>query len=102
MVEKQIKGDKAIVSFEKEFTVQEVKELKTIFRQLEDDGIVKLLFDMSTIKYIDSSAIGMLVTMLKYAKKNDGYLKLYSPTDELKRILKLVNLFSFFEITDTL
>lgn len=56
---------------------------------------------MATVKYIDSSAIGSLVTVLKYTKRNNGTFKLVSIGNEVKRILKLVNLYDFFEIGDS-
>lgn len=102
MINKKIEGDKAVLYFETEFTIHEVKEVREIVKEIENKNINKIIFDLSKVKYIDSSAIGLLVTVLKYAKKNNGYLKLYSPTDEIKRILKLVNLSAFFETVDTI
>lgn len=102
MINKKIIGDKAVLYFESEFTIHEVKEVREMIKDIENKSISKIVFDLSKVKYIDSSAIGLLVTVLKYSKKNDGYLKLYSPTDEIKRILKLVNLSAFFETVDTI
>ncbi len=102
MIEREIVNQKAIVSFNTEFTIQEVKEMKNILKEFEEKEIYKLVFDISKVRYIDSSAIGMLVQTLKFTKNNSGYLKLYSPTEEVKRILKLVNLFPFFEVIDNL
>lgn len=102
MITKEMRKDEALVYFEKEFMVPEVQKVKEIFNELRDTKIVNITFDISKVKYIDSSAIGMLVTILKYSKKNNGNFKLYLPTEEVKRILKLVNLYSFFEITDSL
>ena len=102
MISKKVNGEKAVLFFESEFTIHEVKEVREIIKEIESKKVNKIVFDLSKVKYIDSSAIGLLVTVLKYTKKNEGYLKLYNPTDEIKRILKLVNLSSFFETVNTI
>lgn len=102
MLTKEYIDNVAIINFEGEFTIHEVKKVRELMKEIEELEIFNVIFNLSQVKYIDSSAIGLLVTVLKNVKKNNGWLKLYSPTDEIKRTLKLVNLVSFFEITDKL
>ncbi|BDU50149.1 STAS domain-containing protein [Haliovirga abyssi] len=102
MLEKEIVNNRVIVSIDMDFTIQEARELKREMKIWEAEDIINVVLDMSRVKYIDSSAIGVLVTLLKYTKKQNGSLKLYSVGDDVMRILKLVNLVSFFDITDKL
>ena len=96
----KITEEKALVTFDSEFSISELKEVKEIIKEIEEKNIVKIMFDFRNVKYIDSSAIGILVTVLKYTRKNQGIFKIYSPGEEVKKILKLVNLDSFFEIVE--
>ncbi len=102
MLEKEIIGNRVIVSIDMDFTIQEARELKREMKIWEAEDVINIILDMSKVKYIDSSAIGVLVTLLKYTKKRRGSLKLYSVGDDVMRILKLVNLVSFFDIVDKL
>ena len=99
-MQNKIIKDKAVVNFEKEFSISELKEVKEIIKEIEEKKIVKIMFDFRNVRYIDSSAIGVLVSVLKYTKKNDGSFKLYSPGEEVRKILKLVSLDTFFEIVE--
>ena len=96
----KITDDKAIVHFDEEFSIAELKDIKDIIKEIENKKIVKIMFDFRNVKYIDSSAIGILVSVLKYTRKNQGIFKIYSPGEEVKKILKLVNLDSFFDIVE--
>ncbi len=96
----KITEEKAMVVFDTDFSISELKEAKEIIKQIEDKNIFKIIFDFRNVKYIDSSAIGVLVSVLKYTRKNQGIFKIYSPGEEVMRILKLVNLVSFFEIVE--
>ncbi len=96
----KITEEKALVSFDAEFSIVELREVKDIIKEIETKKIYKIMFDMRNVKYIDSSAIGVLVSVLKYTRKNQGVFKLYSPGEEVRKILKLVNLDSFFDIVE--
>lgn len=96
----KITEDKALVTFDSEFSIAEMKEIKDIIKEIESKEIIKIMFDFRNVKYIDSSAIGILVSVLKYTRKNQGIFKIYSPGEEVKKILKLVNLDSFFDIVE--
>ena len=71
MISKKVNGEKAVLFFESEFTIHEVKEVREIIKEIESKKVNKIVFDLSKVKYIDSSAIGLLVTVLKYTKKNE-------------------------------
>ena len=58
--------------------------------------------DMSKVEYIDSSGLGVLVSVLKKVKVSEGKLVLISPKSSVKQILSLTNLDKVFNIQDTL
>ena len=53
---------------------------------------------MSRVEQIDSSGIGILIMYLKRQKSKNGTLKLMFPREEIVNILKLVNLYFYFEV----
>ncbi len=102
MIEYEIANESGIIEMGNELTIHELKELKSIHKEFEMNDIYNVILDMSKVRYIDSSGIGFLVKLLKYTKRNNGELKLYSLTEEVKSILRLVNLYSFFNIVETI
>ncbi|MFO7818434.1 MAG: STAS domain-containing protein, partial [Desulfovibrionales bacterium] len=54
--------------------------------------------DLSDIKFMDSSGIGFLVATNNKVKQSGRGFYLYMPSPQVIKTLKLVNLFSFFEI----
>ncbi len=58
--------------------------------------------DMSRVEYIDSSGLGVMVSVLKKVKHAEGKLVLISPKSSVKQILSLTNLDKVFNIQDNL
>jgi anti-sigma B factor antagonist len=56
--------------------------------------------DISGIRFMNSSGIGVLITMLTKFRNNDGEMVLINPSEQVKKLLiitKLNKLFSIFE-----
>ncbi|MBK8806176.1 MAG: STAS domain-containing protein [Bacteroidales bacterium] len=74
---------------------QEVKNELNHF--LEKSGIL-LIFDLYGIKYIDSSAFGTLISLLKTSKLNNSNLKLCNLSNEVSELLMVMQLDTVFNI----
>ena len=61
-----------------------------------------IILDMSTAEYLDSSALGALVTFMKDVKSAGGKLVLCSVSRNIRTLLKLSRLDSIFTIVETL
>ncbi len=96
----KIEGEKGYVVLGRTLSTQDTREVRKAFEKLEQQNISDILVDMSNVYQIDSSGVGVLVMYLKKMKENKGSLKLISPKEEVKRILRLVNLYSYFEIIE--
>lgn len=81
--------------FVNESTVLREKMLEQI-RQ----GKVEFLLDFSNLDYIDSSGLGVLVSMHKRVKENNGNLVLKGLKGEVKGIFELTRLTRVFEIVE--
>lgn len=65
-----------------------------------NDGIKYFVVDLSEIRYISSSGIGLLITMLTKMRNAGGEVYLTSPSEHVKKLLiitKLNNIFTVFE-----
>lgn len=60
-----------------------------------------LIFDMHDTEYLDSSALGALVTILRDVKNYGGEVRLANLNQTLKTLFKLSKLESMFKIFET-
>lgn len=65
-----------------------------------NDDVKSFIVDLSDIRYISSSGIGLLITMLTKMRNAGGEVYLCSPSEHVKKLLiitKLNNIFTVFE-----
>jgi anti-sigma B factor antagonist len=66
-------------------------------------GTAKIVIDLSSVDYIDSGGLGILVALHIAAKNRGGDIKLVSPGQRVQRVLgetKLNTVFSIYETVD--
>ncbi len=73
-------------------------ELKMQLLNLFEDGKVKIIIDLSSVRFIDSSGLGALVSGFKNASAKDGGLKLSGLQTQVKSMFELTRLHRVFEI----
>ena len=61
-------------------------------------GIQKLLIDMDSVPYIDSTGVGFLVSSHTSISQEGGNLKLLRVKPKILEVFKLMNLLKVFEI----
>ncbi|MCL1900407.1 MAG: STAS domain-containing protein [Promicromonosporaceae bacterium] len=66
--------------------------LKTRMDDLVAAGKARLIIDMSSVEFIDSSGLGALIGGLKGTRQAGGELRLAAPGDQARAVLKLTNL----------
>src|SRR2546430_10182103 len=77
---------------------QELKQ--KVLDELERGGR-KFLIDFSQTGYIDSSGLGVLVSLSKKIREQGGELRLANLNDDLKTLFELTKLDTLFQIADT-
>jgi anti-sigma B factor antagonist len=65
------------------------------------DGAGKVLVDLSSVTYIDSSGVASLVEALQAAKRNGGKFALVAASDPTRRVLELARLDKVFTMYAT-
>lgn len=63
-----------------------------------DDGVENMIVDLSSVRYMDSSGLSILVSLHKKARENGGRVVLISPNDGVRALIELTNLTHIFDI----
>lgn len=76
-------------------------ELKQKVLDALEAGERKFLVDFSETGYIDSSGLGVLVSLSKKVREVDGQLRLAGLNDDLRTLFELTKLDTLFAIDET-
>lgn len=77
-------------------------ELKRLVLDALERGARRFVIDFSRTGYIDSSGLGVLITLSKEIRALGGDLRLASLNRDLQRLFELTKLDTFFRICDDL
>lgn len=66
-----------------------------------NQGVVQCAVDISEVRYINSSGIGVLITILTKFRNQGGEVCIVNPSDHVKKLLIITKLTAIFNITDT-
>ena len=79
---------------------QKGPELLEIASKAIEDKIKYCAIDISNVRYINSSGIGVLITMLTKFRNQDGEVCLINPSDHVKKLLIITKLTAIFNIEE--
>ena len=71
--------------------------LNDAVNQEMNEGVKSFTFDMSDLKSINSSGLGILISCLKNIKSSNGTLKIINANEKILNIFKLTKLDNVFE-----
>ncbi len=91
----------AIVSVGAQLIVANRNELKEKVLEVLEAGTSKIVFDFADTGYIDSSGLGVLVSVSKKIREGGGALRLASLNEDLQMLFELTKLDTLFKICDT-
>ena len=63
--------------------------------------IVKCVIDISSLRYINSSGIGVLITILTKFRNKGGEVYLLKPSESVQKLLVITKLNAIFQIAKT-
>jgi anti-sigma B factor antagonist len=67
-----------------------------------NDGIRNFVVDLSSVRYISSSGLGVLITMLTKMRNVGGEVYLTTPSEHVKKLLIITKLNNIFTVFDTI
>ena len=90
-----------VVEVEGQLIVGNRNEFKQKVLDELERGARKVLIDFARTGYIDSSGLGVLVTLSRRIREEGGELRLANLNDDLKTLFELTKLDTLFQISDT-
>ena len=90
-----------IVEVDGELIVGNRQELKEKVLERLDAGDRRFLIDFTSSSYIDSSGLGVLVSLSKKIREAGGSLRLAGLNEDLRTLFELTKLDTLFQIADT-
>jgi anti-sigma B factor antagonist len=93
--------DVTIVEIEGQLIVGNRQDLKQKVLDEVERGARKILIDFARTGYIDSSGLGVLVSLAKRIRDAGGELRLANIHDELQTLFELTKLDTLFQISKT-
>ena len=95
------RGGVVVVAVDGQLIVGNRQELKQRILDALDAGGRKFLIDFTRTGYIDSSGLGVLVSLSKKIRDQGGDLRLSGLNEDLKTLFELTKLDTLFAISDT-
>ena len=93
--------DVTIIDVEGQLIVGNRQELKQKVLEELEGGARKFLIDFSGTGYIDSSGLGVLVSLSKKIREQGGELRLANLNEDLKTLFELTKLDTLFHISNS-
>jgi anti-sigma B factor antagonist len=96
----QKQDDVTLIEVEGQLIVGNRQELKQKVLEELEGGARKFLIDFSNTGYIDSSGLGVLVSLSKKIREQGGELRLAGLNEDLRTLFELTKLDTLFHIAD--
>lgn len=90
-----------VVDVEGELVVGNRRELKEEVLSCLEQGDAKFLLDFEGTSYIDSSGLGVLVSLSKKIREEGGELRLSGLDEDLETLFELTKLDTLFQIAES-
>ena len=92
--------DAAVLSLAGEVDVANAGQVRDSALMLVDGGVKKLVIDLASTDFMDSTGLGMLVGLKKRTKELGGDVVIAAPQPQVKRLFEITGLTQVFRIYD--
>lgn len=75
--------------------------LKETLNEFVAAGKHRVILNMENVPYIDSTGIGVMLSLMRQFRQRQGDLKLAVLSPAVKKVFQLTNLTNFFSISDS-
>lgn len=92
-------GDLVFINFEGDLIGEENgPEIIEAVNDTLSNNIIKCAIDISDVRYINSSGIGVLITILTKFRNKGGEVVIVNPSEHVKKLLAITKLNAIFTI----
>lgn len=92
------KGDCVEIKVKGDIEMMSIKEFKEKLLSIGEEKDVDIVLDLSGVDYIDSSGVGVLISLNKVQKKKGKKLELTKVSPKVLNVLKLSSLSEVFNL----
>ena len=97
---REAKGDTYVVDLNGEIDVYTSPKVKDAIGELIDKGHYNLVINLESVRYIDSTGLGVLIGGLKRVREHGGTVNLVCTNPQIKKIFDITGLVKIFGIYD--
>ncbi len=98
-IEQEDRGDISILRLFGDMDAEHSPPLKKKLQGILASGKTKLILDLREVAFIDSTGLGVLISLMRQLKENGGQLKLASLQQEVRSIFEITRLFRVFDLS---
>jgi anti-sigma B factor antagonist len=89
-------GDEAVLRIEGELDAVTAPEIRPAIEKLIGDRVTRVTVDLSALRLIDSSGVGVLVSLYKRIRAIGGDVRIIGVSDQPRAIFRLLRLDAVF------
>jgi anti-anti-sigma factor len=99
-----IENNKAVLKFDGEVIFDNSNQLKeeSKMRLGEKKEVDKLIIDLSRVPYLDSSGVGVVLSLFKFMRNRNGSLSIAEPNEKIKRVFDVTKMTEIIPVYATL
>ncbi|MFN2340294.1 MAG: STAS domain-containing protein [Halanaerobium sp.] len=89
-----IENNKAVLKFEGEVIFDNSNQLKEEVKKrlAKKEGIESLIIDLSKVPYLDSSGVGVVLSLFKFMRNRNGSLAIAEPNEKIRRVFEVTKM----------
>lgn len=91
-----------VIEVQGEIDVYTSPRVKDTINNLIDQGVFSLIISLESVRYIDSTGLGVLIGALKKVREHDGHIVLVCNNPHIRKIFSITGLVKIFEIFATI
>lgn len=85
-------GDETILRIEGTLDAATAPDLRTVVDAIVDEGRLLITLELSGLRLIDSSGVGVIVSLFKRVRANGGQVRIQGLRDQPRAIFRLLRL----------
>lgn len=101
-IDTSVRDDWQVVSPAGDIDLHTVPVLRECLDDLRTRGRRRIVIDLTRVDFLDSSALGLLVTVQRDLDKDTGELKVACPQPQVSKVFRITRLAEVIPISDTL
>lgn len=99
-----VENNQAILKFDGEIIFENSNVLKeeSKNRLAQKTEVDSLILDLSRVDYLDSSGVGVLLSLFKFMREREGSLAVAEPNEKIKRVFEVTKMGEIIPVYETL